>query len=71
MMKQKGSANAESYWDNMWGRPKEYQNTGTRGLEDKIASEFMSMFLTNHGGKVRLAFFLNMIILVLFSSIII
>lgn len=27
MMKQKGSANAESYWDNMWGRPKEYQNT--------------------------------------------
>ncbi|KAI8551385.1 hypothetical protein RHMOL_Rhmol06G0181900 [Rhododendron molle] len=27
MMKQKGSDDTESYWSNVWGRPREYQNT--------------------------------------------
>ncbi|KAF3443996.1 hypothetical protein FNV43_RR13686 [Rhamnella rubrinervis] len=27
MMKQKGAYNTESYWDNLWGKPKEYQNS--------------------------------------------
>lgn len=27
MMKQKGSNHSDSYWDNLWGKQKEYQNT--------------------------------------------
>ena len=28
MTKQKGSNDTESYWSNLWGNPKEYQNSG-------------------------------------------
>lgn len=29
MMKQKGSADkADSYWDNLWGNPRDYQRSG-------------------------------------------
>lgn len=45
MMKQKGSDDAESYWGNVWDRPREYQNTGTRGLEDTNASFFFFFIL--------------------------
>ncbi|KAL2478689.1 DNAJ heat shock N-terminal domain-containing protein [Forsythia ovata] len=28
MMKQKGSDKTQSYWSNLWGNPKDYENTG-------------------------------------------
>jgi hypothetical protein len=28
MMKQESSGKADSYWDNLWGEPKDYQNSG-------------------------------------------
>ncbi|THG13356.1 hypothetical protein TEA_027506 [Camellia sinensis var. sinensis] len=30
MMKQKGSDQTESYWSNLWGKPRDYQNTAKR-----------------------------------------
>ncbi|CAL5342764.1 unnamed protein product [Camellia sinensis] len=30
MMKQKGSDQTESYWSNLWGKPRDYQNTGRK-----------------------------------------
>lgn len=30
MMKQKGSDETDSYWDNLWGKPRDYQRSGMR-----------------------------------------
>jgi len=30
MMKQEGSDKKNSYWDNLWGKQKDYQSSGTR-----------------------------------------
>jgi hypothetical protein len=30
MMKQKDSGKSEPYWSNLWGKPREYQNSGMR-----------------------------------------
>lgn len=28
MMRQESSGKTDSYWDNLWGQPKDYQNSG-------------------------------------------
>ncbi|CAL5351434.1 unnamed protein product [Camellia sinensis] len=56
MMKQKGSDQTESYWSNLWGKPRDYQNTAVvdayaligdvSGLAEKIQSFFMQEVLS-------------------------
>ncbi|THF95203.1 hypothetical protein TEA_023652 [Camellia sinensis var. sinensis] len=44
MMKQKGSDQTESYWSNLWGKPRDYQNTGgSEGESTKSSCSILKM----------------------------
>ena len=44
MMKQKGSDNTESYWSNLWGKPRDkYQNNGKTVSRRNIAISLILM----------------------------
>jgi len=46
MMKQEGSDKKNSYWDNLWGKQKDYQSSGTGNV--KLQSGYKLQIIGNY-----------------------